>query len=776
MEQKQLRQLENKCVQGHPPACTAACPIHVNVREFIEQLQQNNFTAAREILQKSMPFPGILGRICDHPCQDACKRQEAGGAIAIAELERACVQLSFDPAAKINVLPAKNRSVAVVGAGLSGLTVAYELAKKGYNVAVFEKSDCLGGSLRKLDADKLPPQVIEMETSQLSKMGVQIFLQTRVGRDVTLDELCQKYEAVYLGLGLNPEDTFQLQLNGSGLVDTHPVTCLTSRDNVFAGGSMCAEDGRWSPIGSVFDGKRAANSIDRCLQQVSLTAMREKEGPYQTELYSSTKGVVPLPVVPMADSVSGYSREEAVREAGRCLQCQCLECVKACTYMKSFGRYPKQYLREIYNNEAIVMGIHHANKLINSCSLCGQCEVVCPTNLNLGEVCLEARRSMVRRGKMPPSAHDFAIRDMLFSNSDKFALARHKPGTEASTDVFFPGCQLSASAPGQVERVYQWLQENHAGSVGMMLRCCGAPAHWAGREELFQDGMKEFLSQWREMGQPRLILACSTCYQIIKSNLPEIEVISLWELFDQSDLPATAVKRPDITVSVHDPCTTRQERQIQNSVRNILGKLGCTIEELPYSGEKTSCCGFGGLESFANPGLAREVVKERIAAGPADYITYCAMCRDNFAAQDKRTLHLLDLIFGEDWEVRANRKGPGFSQRHENRVRLKNKLLREVWKETVPQKNGYEAVKLKIPPAVENIMEERLILAEDIRQVIHFAEESGQKMVDPQTGRFLAYYKPASVTYWVEYAPQGDEYVVFNAYSHRMEIVGEVKR
>ena len=92
---------------------------------------------------------------------------------------------------------------------------------------------------------------------------------------------------------------------------------------------------------------------------------------------------------------------------------------------------------------------------------------------------------MVKQGRMPPSAHDFPIRDMLFSNGEKFALTRCQPGTETSRHLFFPGCQLSASAPEHVRKTYAFLCQKLQGGVGLMLRCCGAPADWSGRVDFF---------------------------------------------------------------------------------------------------------------------------------------------------------------------------------------------------------------------------------------------------------------------------------------------------
>ena len=194
------------------------------------------------------------------------------------------------------------------------------------------------------------------------------------------------------------------------------------------------------------------------------------------------------------------------------------------------------------------------------------------------------------------------------------------------------------------------------------------------------------------------------------------------------------------------------------------------------SRDKTECCSYGGLMWLANRALAKTVVRRRIAESPCDYVTYCAMCRDLFAAQGKRSLHLLDLLLEADPESRSMRPSPGYSQRHENRARLKRKLIKELWGEEMPGEKD-DKIKLMIPPEVQSRLEERLILVEDIQQVIAHGESTGKKLRNPRTGHFLAYHRPGNVTYWVEYSPlpKGTGFAIHNAYSHRM-LVEESKK
>jgi hypothetical protein len=172
---------------------------------------------------------------------------------------------------------------------------------------------------------------------------------------------------------------------------------------------------------------------------------------------------------------------------------------------------------------------------------------------------------------------------------------------------------------------------------------------------------------------------------------------------------------------------------------------------------------------FADREVARKVVNRRVRESETDYLTYCAMCRDNFAGRGKRAIYLLDLLSAPDRDNMAERPAPGYSERQENRARLKRELLREVWGETVTE--PIAAVNVIIPDDVRRVMEDRAILVADVVQVIAHAESTGDKLRDTVSGHFLASHRPVSVTYWVEYFPQDDACVVHNAYSHRLEIL-----
>jgi NADPH-dependent glutamate synthase beta subunit-like oxidoreductase len=784
MGQQELRALEQQCIQECAPPCQAACPIHIDVRAVLLEFGRGDDDAALKALRRTLPFPGIISRVCDQPCRPVCKRGEAGDAIAIAALERACVEYAVVKTEKAKPLPRRSGRVGVVGGGLSGMTAAYDLARKGYAVTLYEALHPAGGRLWEVPEERLPHAVIMDDFRAVEELGVDIQLDTQVSSDpgpgtvggrLTLGALRERHDAVFLAVGGQDCGSFGLAVDAAGRVQVDPITYATSREGVFAGGSMLRAREDYSPIQAISDGRRAAISIDRSLQSVSLTASREGEGSRTSCLYTRTDDIAPLPVVAAGNPEGPYGRGEAQREAQRCLQCECMECVKVCEYLEHYGRYPRKYIREIYNNLSIVKGVRFSNQMINSCSLCGLCAEVCPTDVDMGAVARQSRQTMVAQDRMPASAHDFALRDMAFSQSDQFALARNAPGASASDVLFFPGCQLSAASPDHVERVYGYLAAAlPAGTrVGIMLGCCGAPADWAGRRDLFdanRAGLRETIA---ELGNPTVIVACSSCHRAFKNDLPEVQVESLWELMAARGSPADAIAGDGRTVSIHDACSTRYESGLQESVRRVIGRLGYQVEELPRSRKLTTCCGYGGMQWLANPEVAKETVAKRVSEGARDYVAYCAMCRDFLARGGKPTVHLLDLVFGADFDSQAARPATGWSQRRENRARLKRRLLETIWSERMEGQQAHEAISVLIDDQVRARMEDRLILVEDVQRVIAHAEHAGRRMV-LENGHYLASFRPTAVTYWVEYSVEGDAYAVHNAYSHRMEVIESI--
>ena len=756
MDLDKLLAVQEQCINDNPPACNTECPIHVDVKGFICEIRKGNFEEAYRILKKRIPFINVIGLVCDHPCETLCVTNTFGNAISIHELEKAVV--IYGGRAKIKTLPMPkvDKKIAVIGGGISGITCAYDLNQKGYNVCIYEKENRIGGSLLKMPGQILNPKLIQEETIKLEEQGIEI----KVNCEITPEKLkgiALEYDAVFIGSG---EWTEKLDVN--------EVTLQTEIEKVFAARRIVS--GRKSVIQSVSTGRCAAVSIDRFVYNKSLTALREKEGTYKSILQVD---ITHDKISPRIEPENGtFTKEEAINEALRCVQCECHKCVKACVHLQKEKLDPKAYIRTINQNERIILGDHYANKTINSCTECGLCGAVCPESINMADIIKETRKSMVSRNKMPISAHDFALKDMEFTNSKYFELIKHQPGKNNSKYVFYPGCQLSASYSEQVIKTYNYLMEKLDGGVGLYLGCCGAPANWAGRQEQFNSSIEKFQLNLEMLGNPVVITACSTCFSNFKENTKNIEIKSLWEIYDEKGLPGDAKLGNGKILAVHDACTTRNESGIHESIRNIAKSLNYKIEEPQFTKENTKCCGYGGLVYFTNKEFSKEVTEDRIKDSENDFLAYCAMCRDLFALRGKRTYHILDLIYGNGEDEILDMKVPTLSDRRANRFNLKKELLKNLWGEKMDIKDEYEYIKIVIEDEIRAKMEDELILEGDIKRVIGYAEKTNNSFYNPETGHILAGRRFVNITFWVEYQKVNDTFKIINAYSHRMQVTG----
>ncbi len=183
--------------------CGTACPAGVNVQGYIQLIKLGKYEAAYRLIQERLPLPGVLGRVCPHPCESECRRAQVEAAVAIRDLKRFAadqVDVASLPVPEIEDRPGK---VAVIGGGPAGLTVAYDLRLKGFGVTIFEALPKLGGMLRVGIPDyRLPPEVLDAEIGYILRMGVEARTGVRFGEDFTLEDLKKEgYSAVFVGVG-----------------------------------------------------------------------------------------------------------------------------------------------------------------------------------------------------------------------------------------------------------------------------------------------------------------------------------------------------------------------------------------------------------------------------------------------------------------------------------------------------------------------------------------------------------------------------------------------
>jgi len=183
--------------------CTTTCPAGINVQGYVQLIGQGKYLEAVELILQRLPLPGVLGRVCPHPCEAQCRRSEVDAPVAIRDLKRFAadqVQPEDLPVAAIEDRPGK---AAVVGSGPAGLTVAWDLRLKGWQVTLFEALPVLGGMLRVGIPDyRLPPDILDREIDYLLRHGIESRTGMRLGEDFSLADLSdQGYRAVFLAIG-----------------------------------------------------------------------------------------------------------------------------------------------------------------------------------------------------------------------------------------------------------------------------------------------------------------------------------------------------------------------------------------------------------------------------------------------------------------------------------------------------------------------------------------------------------------------------------------------
>jgi heterodisulfide reductase subunit A len=193
--------IENKTV---PSPCKVSCPAGLNVQGYVQLVKQGKYEDAVKLILQRVPLPGVLGRVCPHPCEDVCRRAEVDQAVSIRELKRAAADAVDFSTLEVPRIKENGIKIAVIGSGPAGLTAAYDLRLKGYAVTIFEALDVLGGMLRVGIPDyRLPNEVVEREIDYLLRHGIEAKTGIRFGEDVTLESLAREdYKAVLLGIGL----------------------------------------------------------------------------------------------------------------------------------------------------------------------------------------------------------------------------------------------------------------------------------------------------------------------------------------------------------------------------------------------------------------------------------------------------------------------------------------------------------------------------------------------------------------------------------------------
>ena len=202
--------------------CLHACPAHVNIPQYVGCVKDSNFEDALATIREKTMLAGVLGRVCVHPCEENCRRNQLEEPISVRNIKRFAYDFETPgkkEAAVKDIAPAqeKKESVAIVGSGPAGLNAAYHLALKGYQVTIYEALPVAGGMLAVgIPSYRLPREVLNEEIELVKRTGVEIKLNQRIGRDITLDELQNRYNAVFIAAGMHESTTMGVEGEDAG--------------------------------------------------------------------------------------------------------------------------------------------------------------------------------------------------------------------------------------------------------------------------------------------------------------------------------------------------------------------------------------------------------------------------------------------------------------------------------------------------------------------------------------------------------------------------------
>lgn len=357
--------------------CQVACPAHMNIPQMNRLIAAGKFEAALKLVKKDIALPAVLGRICPAPCEGACHRKTVDTSVSICLLKRFVGDENdihpFEP------LPMTGKRVAVIGAGPAGLAAAYYLQLNGYQTVLFDKENFAGGLLRtNIDPELLPPSVLDREINTILSTGVIFTGETEINAS-SFQQIKNQYDAVIIATGALVDEIRNWGfITHSKGIEAERNSYETSMKGVFAiGNTLRFSRMSIRPIGQ---GKEVAWSVSQYLLGEKPIGepqlFNSRFGKLiQDEISEYLKESVPYNRI-SSDHINsnGFTREEAILEAKRCLHCDCRE-INNCKLRDLSGRYNANQ-RRYAGNDRKSMTKHFTSSIVyepQKCIKCGIC-------------------------------------------------------------------------------------------------------------------------------------------------------------------------------------------------------------------------------------------------------------------------------------------------------------------------------------------------------------------------------------------------------------------
>lgn len=351
-------------------------------------------------------------------------------------------------------------------------------------------------------------------------------------------------------------------------------------------------------------------------------------------------------------------------------QCtECGACRKTCTLLKQYGT-PRSIAAFDFSSS-------QKQAIAYECSLCGLCAAVCPEKLDPARLFLEVRRLCVENGNFDTSAYRKILAYEKLGRSALFSWYGLPQGCET---IFFPGCTLPGTRPAVTTELYRQLQKIIP-TVGLVLDCCSKPSHDLGRAEYFDTIFNEMNNYLTDKGITTVLTACPSCTKIFRQCGHGLEVRTVYEFIHthtRNEEKHNAAPVTGKTLTVHDPCPLRNDLPTQQAVRAMLADQGYNMVEMKHRGERTLCCGEGGMVGSINPERAKEwAVFCSKEAEDLQIVSYCAGCT-GFLNRVVPSVHIADILFRPDNDLGGNLKIARAPFTYWNRLRFKRRMKSEI--------------------------------------------------------------------------------------------------
>jgi glutamate synthase (NADPH/NADH) small chain len=251
-----IKQKAEYCLNCKNPQCRTGCPLGNNIPAFIQKVKEDNLEEAYKILCETTAIPAICGRICPHQkqCQGKCIRGIKSEPVSIGEIEAYVGDWALNNTNSLlnccKDIQEKNKKVAVIGGGPSGLTAAVFLRKNGYKVTIYEKQKDLGGILKRgIPEFRLPNEIVEKTIEQILALGIDVQCEKELGKNLELANLEKEYDAIYLSIGANIPRKMAIEgeelegvYGGNSLLENQNHPDYTNKKVAIIGGGNVAMD------------------------------------------------------------------------------------------------------------------------------------------------------------------------------------------------------------------------------------------------------------------------------------------------------------------------------------------------------------------------------------------------------------------------------------------------------------------------------------------------------------------------------------------------------